>query len=150
MSRGSRVGRAARLVMWNRKHQAIGRKGLTAFIDEESEIEGRYSFKGTVMLNGRFKGDITSTDTLIIGVRGSVTGDIRVGQVQISGEVVGTIVCTERVELKRTARIFGDVESPLVVVEEGVLFEGHCRMTKAHPNAEALPARELSVVPIKR
>jgi cytoskeletal protein CcmA (bactofilin family) len=53
--------------MWSRKRQPIGTKGLTAFIDEDSEIEGRYSFKGTVMLNGRFKGDITSTDTLIIG-----------------------------------------------------------------------------------
>src|SRR5262249_8880273 len=83
----SRAGRrGARAAMWNRKHQPIGRKGLTAFIDEDSEIEGRYSFKGTVMLNGRFKGDITSTDTLIIGERGSVTGDIRAGQVQVSGE----------------------------------------------------------------
>jgi cytoskeletal protein CcmA (bactofilin family) len=140
--------------MWNRKRQAkrqtIGRNGLTAFIDEDCEIEGRYSFKGTVMLNGRFKGDITSTDTLIIGERGSVTGDIRAGQVVISGEVVGNIFCTERVELKRTARVFADVEAPVVVVEEGVLFEGHCRMTKADSSTETLPGRELSVVPLKR
>jgi cytoskeletal protein CcmA (bactofilin family) len=68
----------------------------------------------------------------------------------VSGEVVGNLFCTERVELKRTARVFAEVEAPLVVVEEGALFEGHCRMTKANPNAEALPTRELSVVPIKR
>jgi cytoskeletal protein CcmA (bactofilin family) len=136
--------------MWNRKRQPIVRSGLTAFIDEDSEIEGRYSFKGTVMLNGRFKGDISSTDTLIIGEKGSVTGDIRTGQVLVSGEVVGNLFCTERVELKRTARVFAEVEAPLLVVEEGALFEGHCRMTKANPNAETLPTRELSVVPIKR
>ena len=136
--------------MWNRKRKPIGRNGLTAFIDEDSEIEGRYTFKGTLMLNGRFKGDISSTDTLIIGEKGSVTGDIRAGQVLISGEVVGSVSCTERVELKRTARVFADVEAPLVVTAEGVLFEGHCRMTKANPNTEALPARELSVVPLKR
>jgi cytoskeletal protein CcmA (bactofilin family) len=70
--------------------------------------------------------------------------------VLISGEVVGSISCTERVELKRTARVFADVEAPVVVVEEGVLFEGHCRMTKANPNTEALSTRELSVVPLKR
>jgi cytoskeletal protein CcmA (bactofilin family) len=128
----------------------MGRKGLTAFIDEDSEIEGRYAFKGTLMLNGRIKGDIASTDTLIIGEKGSVTGDIRAGQALISGEVVGSIICTERVELKRTARVYADVEAPLVVIEEGVLFEGHCRMTKANPNAETLPTRELSVVPLKR
>jgi cytoskeletal protein CcmA (bactofilin family) len=70
--------------------------------------------------------------------------------VVVSGEIVGSVFCTERVELRRTARVFADVEAPLVVVEEGVLFEGHCRMTKANPNAETLPTRELSVVPLKR
>jgi cytoskeletal protein CcmA (bactofilin family) len=136
--------------MWNRKPKPLGRGGLTAFIDEESDIEGHYFFKGTLMLNGRFKGDISSSDTLIIGEKGKVTGDIRTGQLFVSGEIVGSVSCTERVELKRTARVFADVEAPLVVVEEGVLFEGHCRMTKANPNAETLPARELSVVPLKR
>ena len=75
--------------MWNRKRSPIGRSGLTAFIDEDSEIEGRYVFKGTLMLNGRLKGDISSADILIIGEKGSVTGDIRAGQALISGEVVG-------------------------------------------------------------
>jgi len=132
------------------KRKPVGRNGLTAFIDEGSEIEGRYTFRGTVMLNGRFKGEISSTDTLIIGDKGVVNGDIRAGQVLISGEVVGNVSASERVELKRTARVFGDVEAPVVVVEEGVLFEGHCRMTKANPNTEVLPTRDLSVVPIKR
>jgi cytoskeletal protein CcmA (bactofilin family) len=136
--------------MWNRKPKPLGRGGLTTFIDEDSDIEGHYLFKGTLMLNGRFKGDISSSDTLIIGEKGKVTGDIRVGQLFVSGEIVGSVSCTERVELKRTARVFGDVEAPLVVLEEGVLFEGHCRMTKANPNAETLPARELSVVPLQR
>jgi cytoskeletal protein CcmA (bactofilin family) len=136
--------------MFKRKRKPVGRNGLTAFIDEGSEIEGRYTFSGTVMLNGRFKGEISTTDTLIIGDKGVMNGDVRAGQVLISGEVVGNVSAVERVELKRTARVFGDVEAPVVVVEEGVLFEGHCRMTKANPNTEALPSRDLSVVPIKR
>ena len=136
--------------MWMRKRKSPGRNGLTAFIDEGSEIEGRYTFSGTVMLNGRFKGEISTTDTLIIGDKGVMNGDVRAGQVLISGEVVGNVSAAERVELKRTARVFGDVEAPVVVVEEGVLFEGHCRMTKANPNTEVLPSRDLSVVPIKR
>jgi cytoskeletal protein CcmA (bactofilin family) len=136
--------------MFKRKRKPVGRNGLTAFIDEGSEIEGRYTFSGTVMLNGRFKGEISTTDTLIIGDKGVMNGDVRAGQVLISGEVVGNVSAAERVELKRTARVFGDVEAPVVVVEEGVLFEGHCRMTKANPNTEPLPTRDLSVVPIKR
>ena len=132
------------------KRKPVGRNGLTAFIDEGSEIEGRYTFSGTVMLNGRFKGEISTTDTLIIGDKGVINGDIRAGQVLVSGEIVGNVFAAERIDLKRTARVFGDVEAPVIVVEEGVLFEGHCRMTKANPNTEVLPARDLSVVPIKR
>jgi cytoskeletal protein CcmA (bactofilin family) len=136
--------------MFKRKRKSVGRNGLTAFIDEGSEIEGRYTFSGTVMLNGRFTGEISTTDTLIIGDKGVMNGDVRAGQVLISGQVVGNVFAAERVELQRTARVFGDVEAPVVVVEEGVLFEGHCRMTKANPNTELLPTRDLSVVPIKR
>ena len=136
--------------MFKRRRKPAGSNGLTAFIDEGSEIEGQYTFSGTVMLNGRFKGEISTTDTLIIGDKGVINGDIRAGQVLVSGEVVGNVSAAERIELKRTARVFGDVEAPVVVVEEGVRFEGHCRMTKVNPNAEALPTRDLSVVPIKR
>ena len=136
--------------MFKRRRKLAGSNGLTAFIDEGSEIEGRYTFSGTVMLNGRFKGEISTTDTLIIGNKGVINGEIRAGQVLVSGEVVGNVWAAERIELKRTARVFGDVEAPVVVVEEGVLFEGHCRMTKVNPNAEVLPTRDLSVVPIKR
>jgi len=58
------------------------------------------------------------------------------------------------VELRGSARVYGDVEAPVVVVEEGVLFEGHCRMTKARP-VDTAPVsvsgqRDLSVIPIKR
>jgi len=136
--------------MFKRRRKPAGSNGLTAFIDEGSEIEGKYTFSGTVMLNGRFKGEISTTDMLIIGDKGVINGDIRAGQVLVSGEVVGNVSAAERIELKRTARVFGDVEAPVVVVEEGVRFEGHCRMTKVNPNAEALPTRDLSVVPIKR
>jgi len=136
--------------MFKRRRKPAGSNGLTAFIDEGSEIEGQYTFSGTVMLNGRFKGEISTTDMLIIGDKGVINGDIRAGQVLVSGEVVGNVSAGERIELKRTARVFGDVEAPVVVVEEGVLFEGHCRMTKVNPNTEALPTRDLSVVPIKR
>ncbi|HET7876964.1 MAG TPA: polymer-forming cytoskeletal protein [Methylomirabilota bacterium] len=136
--------------MFRRRRKQPSRNGLAAFIDEGSEIEGRYTFSGTVMLNGKFKGEISSSDTLIIGEKGVVNADIRAGQVLISGEVRGNVQATERVELKRTARVFGDMEAPVIVLEEGVLFEGHCRMTKASPVAEAPPARDLSVVPFKR
>ena len=136
--------------MFRRGSTGPRRSELTAFIDEGSEIEGRYTFRGTVMLNGRFKGEISSEDTLIIGERGVIAADIRAGRVLVSGEVTGNLRAMERIELKRTARVYGDVEAPVVVLEEGVLFEGHCRMAKPSPVVEVPPARDLAVVPLKR
>ena len=67
----------------------------------------------------------------------------------IRGQVAGNVLAAERVELAGTARLFGDIESPVLVVEEGVVFEGHCRMTKGKP-AESAPTRDLSVISGKR
>ena len=117
---------------------AVKETDLSAYIDEASEIEGKYSFSGTVMLNGKFTGEIASNDTLIIGDKAIVNASIRAGVVLVNGEVVGNILASERVELRGTARVFGDVEAPVIVVEEGVLFEGHCRMTEAKPAPSAV------------
>jgi len=138
----------------NAKNPAPRTNDLSAFIDEASEIEGKYTFSGTVMLNGKFKGEISSNDTLIIGEKAVINASIRAGIILISGEVVGNVLGLERVELRGTARVFGDVEAPVVVVEEGVLFEGHCRMTKQRPAepapVAAPPSRDYSVLPFKR
>lgn len=122
---------------------------LSAYLDERSDIEGTYTFSGTAMLNGKFKGVIQSSDTLIVGERGKVDATINAGRVLIHGEVVGNVLAHERVELRGSARVFGDIEAPVVVVEEGVLFEGHCRMTKNRPE-ETRDAPDLSVVSLKR
>jgi cytoskeletal protein CcmA (bactofilin family) len=131
-------------VRWTVRKKRGGRGGeRTAFVDEASEIEGRCPFSGTAVLNGTLKGEIVSSDTPVIGEKGVVHASTPL----ISGEVVGNVVASERVELR--ARVFGDVEAPVVVVEEGVLFEGHCRMARSRP-AEAAPPRDLSVIPLKR
>jgi cytoskeletal protein CcmA (bactofilin family) len=137
--------------MLGRARASVKDSDLTAYIDEASEIEGKYSFSGTVMLNGKFTGEIASNDTLIIGEKAVVNATVRAGVVLVSGEVVGNILASERVELRGSARVFGDVESPVVVVEGGVLFEGHCRMTKTRPESQAVtPPRDLSLVSVKR
>jgi cytoskeletal protein CcmA (bactofilin family) len=143
-------------MLWKKKKTAKVTAGkgsdLSAYIDEASEIEGKYTFGGTVMLNGKLTGEVWSDDTLIIGEKGVVHASVRAGVVLVSGEVRGNILGTERVELRGTARVYGDVEAPVVVVEEGVVFEGHCRMTKERPedNPATAPQRDLSVVAINR
>lgn len=135
--------------MWPLKRRAavVTRRKLTAFLDEGSEIEGKYTFSGTVLLNGKFQGEIASPDTLIIGERGVVNASVRAGTLVVNGELVGNVHASDRIELSGKARVFGDLESPIIVLEEGVMFEGHCRMPK--PDASD-SARDAAVVPLKR
>jgi cytoskeletal protein CcmA (bactofilin family) len=135
-------------------HGPARSRDLTAFIDEGTEIEGTYNFSGTVMLNGRLAGEIVSNDTLIVGEKGVVHANIRAGVLLVSGEVVGNVHASERVELRGKARLVGDLETPVIVVEEGVLFEGQCRMTKGKTLEAAPPvvpaARDRAVVSLTR
>lgn len=124
--------------MWRKRKGVAPRKRgrLGAFLDEGSEIEGRYTCTGTVMLDARLHGEITSEGTLIIGDRGVVHANVQTATLLVHGEVVGNVTASERVELKRGGRITGDIEAPVVVMEEGSVHHGQCRMAKAEP-AEA-------------
>jgi cytoskeletal protein CcmA (bactofilin family) len=138
------------MLAWRTRPRAQYRRTeLSAYLDEGTDIDGAYTFSGTAMLNGKFKGAIRSTDTLIVGDKGVVNADISAGSVLIHGEVVGTVSATERVELRGAARLFGDVEAPILVIEEGVLFEGHCRMTKSRPDTSR-DTRDVPVLSLKR
>jgi cytoskeletal protein CcmA (bactofilin family) len=131
--------------MWRKRSDVRMRTGLGAFHDADSEFEGRYTCAGTVMLDAKFKGDIMSKDTLIIGEHGVVHADVQTTNLIVCGELVGNVTATERVELKHNARVTGDIEAPLLVMEEGAVHDGHCRMTKARTSTAPLAV----VVPMK-
>jgi cytoskeletal protein CcmA (bactofilin family) len=128
-------------------------RDFTTLINEGTEIDGKISFTGTVLLNGRVRGEILSNDVLVVGEKGVVNAAIRAGVVEVSGEVVGNIIATERIELHPNCRVYGDIEAPVVIIDEGALLEGQCRMTKGRPKevpATAPAARDSGVVPLKR
>ena len=110
---------------------------LTAFIDQGSEFEGKLSFKDTVRIDGTFSGEISSDNTLIVGESGQIMASIRSVCVVISGLVEGDIHANEQIVLHKTAVVNGDLNSPVVVMEEGAQLNGSVRMGKS---AGAAPA----------
>ena len=115
--------------MWRRRTKKPKmRGGIGAFLDEGTEIEGKYACVGTVVLNGKLRGEINAKDTLIIGSRASVHAIVQAGSLIVHGEIVGNVTAAKRVELRRGAQVTGDIEAPVIVMEEGVLLEGQCRM----------------------
>ena len=100
----------------------------TSVLDEECEFVGRLRFVGTLIINGKFRGEIFSSGTLLLGEAADVEGEVQVGTAVVSGQVSGTLVARERVELRKSARIKGDIVTTALVLEEGVVFDGRCRM----------------------
>ena len=103
---------------------------LTAFIDQGSEFSGKLSFKDTVRIDGRFEGEISSENTLIVGETGSITANIRSQMIVISGEVHGEITATGQVVLHKTARVDGNIHTARLVVEDGAVFTGRVEMNQ--------------------
>ena len=111
---------------------------LTAFIDQGSEFEGKLSFKDTVRIDGRFRGEISSDNTLIVGESGEIEANIQSPTVVISGSVMGDVQATQQLVLYKTARLEGDVTTPSLVMEEGAVLNGTIKMVGS--SAAAKPA----------
>ncbi|MAJ59307.1 MAG: hypothetical protein CBC48_04315 [bacterium TMED88] len=124
---------------------ASGFGGLSAFIDQGSEFEGKLSFKDTVRIDGLFRGEISSQNTLVVGESGQIEASIRSTVVVVSGSVVGDIEATGQVTLHKTARVEGNLSAPSVVIEEGAVFNGHLAMKAAsEPTAQQAVVRKES------
>ena len=110
--------------------EELERREVNAFMGAETFFEGKLTYTGAVRLDGRFKGVIRSDDTLIVGDTGRIEGEIHVGITIIQGEVVGNVYGKERVELHHPGRMIGNITAPIVVMDEGAVFEGNCKMKK--------------------
>ena len=100
---------------------------ITAFLGRDTEFEGNLSFKGMVRIDGRFKGEINTEGTLIVGETAVIDSDIHASNIIISGEVRGHIVAGEKIEILSPGKVFGDIEAPSVTINTGVIFEGNCQ-----------------------
>ena len=101
---------------------------VNALLGKGSEFEGKLTFEGTVRIDGVFSGEIFTDDTLIIGEGARVAAQIEAGTLIIYGDVQGDARATEVIELHSPARLRGNIETPNLVIDRGVLFEGSCRM----------------------
>lgn len=103
---------------------------IRAFLGEGTSFIGTLQFEGTVRLDGRFEGEVSGGDLLIIGQTAAVRAEIQVGSLTVSGRVEGNIVARKRVELLGTAQVTGSVKTPALVVTEGAVLNGTCEMRR--------------------
>lgn len=103
---------------------------FNAFLGVGTEYRGKLDFVGTVRIDGRFEGEISTDGDLILGRKAVVTGSVSVGRLTSCGHIMGDVVVKERAVLESTSVINGSLNTPSLVVEKGAIIEGGIKMTQ--------------------
>jgi cytoskeletal protein CcmA (bactofilin family) len=120
---------------------------LSGFVGSGTVITGEASFKSMLRVDGRFSGRISSAGgALIVGAGGQVDANIEVAVATIHGVVNGDIIASDRIELGRAAKLSGNIQTPSLMIEQGAIFEGSCKMVKASDKAVPKVERKDNVI----
>ena len=122
-----------------RKEIPIEKSEIKAFLGPGSQFEGKLAFNEIVRLDGAFRGEVTSQDTLIVGESADLQADVQVGTLILSGRFKGNIKAKSRVELRSPAHVDGSIETPALSVEDGVTLNGTITMTLDENDSGAKP-----------
>jgi cytoskeletal protein CcmA (bactofilin family) len=107
-------------------------------LQEGVAVQGELHAKGDLRIDGEATGRLTIGEKLTIGVSGNVRADVEAGEIVVMGTVQGTVRARQRLELRKGARLVGDITSPILVIEEGVYFQGRSNMQAEDRAAEGL------------
>lgn len=123
-----------------------GGSDLNALLGRGSEFDGKLTFEGTVRIDGKFTGSIVSNDVLVVGEGAKISAEITCGTIIVHGEINGNIKARNLVELHHPAKVRGNIETPVLMIEKGVMFEGQTKMEGVEKPAQRPTA---TPVPIK-
>jgi cytoskeletal protein CcmA (bactofilin family) len=101
---------------------------ISGYLGKETVFEGKMTFEGVFRLDGRFEGQIFDSGTLIVGETAVVKGKIGVNSIIINGLLEGEVNAKGRTEIHSTGKFYGNIVTPVLTINEGGIFEGHCKM----------------------
>ena len=106
-------------------------------IGEDVEISGNVKCESNIQINGKLNGDLTCGGQAMIGSASAIKGNMSIETVSIMGQVNGNITAKDKIELKSTARLHGDIRAKRLTVEDGITFVGKVEVNPAGTSAAA-------------
>jgi cytoskeletal protein CcmA (bactofilin family) len=112
---------------------------LSGFVGGGTVVTGEANFKAMMRVDGHLSGRVSSSSgTLIVGANGKVDANIEVAVAVIHGTINGDIIATQRLELGRAAKVNGNIQTPSLIIEQGAVFEGSCKMLQMTAAADKM------------
>jgi cytoskeletal protein CcmA (bactofilin family) len=139
---GKREGSTGSSFVGKREEDSVSTRAgeVHTLLGKGSEFEGKLTFEGQVRIDGKFNGQIVTKDVLVIGDGARVNAEIQAGTVIINGLVEGNVRATSIIEVHQPGRIKGNLETPALAMDRGVIFEGTCKMENlGKPGGPAAP-----------
>jgi len=103
---------------------------VSAFVGKGVEFKGTISYNGTVRIDGFLDGEIHTEGVLLVGEEAVITAKVTAGTVVCKGKITGDVVAKEKIKLRAPAIVNGGIKTPMLSIEEGVLFNGTLEMSQ--------------------
>ncbi len=108
------------------------------------KVSGKLSFTGPTLIDGEVDGEITAKDGVTIGESGWVTAPIRAASITVAGAVAGDLTASQRIEIRSSAKVLGNLTSPVLVIHEGAVLNGSCAIQRE----DTPDGRKVTVFPV--
>jgi len=112
---------------------------IIAFVGKGVEFKGTISYSGTVRIDGQLDGEIHTDGVLLIGDEAVIQAKVTAGTIVCKGKITGDIAAKERVKLRAPAVFNGSMKTPVLSMEDGVLFNGGLEMTQGVRESSSSP-----------
>ena len=101
---------------------------FTTILGPDAAFKGDLSFDSAAKLQGRVEGSIKSKGLVLIADGSTCKATVKAAQIAVEGHVVGNVEATERVEIKKSGRISGDIIAARMTMADGASIEGHVQI----------------------
>lgn len=125
--------------MTAKKEKPATKINYTTF-QKKLKMRGTLEFSKSVKICGELEGEILGNGILYIDSGAKIHAHINVAQLIVYGEIIGNIQASEKVELHTGAHVIGNIRTPNLEIEDGVVFEGQCEMKQKAPEPAAVKA----------
>ncbi len=105
-------------------------ESVSAFVGKGVEFKGAITYNGTVRIDGILDGEIHTEGVLLFGEDAVITAKVTAGTIVCKGKITGEILAKEKVKLRAPAVVSGGVKTPMLSIDEGVLFNGTLEMAQ--------------------
>lgn len=123
---------------------------INTLLGKGSSFEGKLTFEGTVRVDGKLSGEVFSDDVLVVGEGAEVHAEIDIGEIIVQGTIVGNVRAKRAVELRAPGKMRGDITTPSLQIDKGVIFEGKCYMEGVADGTRPRPIGLPSTPPVPK